>query len=120
MRRSRREQAVYLLSIVFAAAPFGFGLIRAASARDLRMLWMACAAFVGAALVRVVWKDRGRTSDDVVRPSAVTWSSRQRSPERRRMGSERRRLLAWPVAFVLGLCLATSHTLHLLSLPRRS
>ena len=119
MRRSPRETAIFALSLLFAAAPFGFGLIRAVSARDLRMLWMACAAFVGAALLRMVGKDRGRKSDDVVRPAAVTLvvTTALAGLTAYLLGATAAAGI-WPVALVLGLCLATSHALHLLSLPR--
>jgi hypothetical protein len=44
-----RAKWINLLSVLFAAAPFGAGLIRALQAvHDMRLLWMALASFVGA------------------------------------------------------------------------
>src|SRR5258706_16310609 len=61
MRRSPRQQITFILSIAFAAAPFGFALIRALSSRgDLRMLWMAIASGVGAVAATAIMKARGR------------------------------------------------------------
>jgi len=119
MRRSPREQAIFVLSLLFAAAPFGFGLIRAVSARDLRMLWMACAAFVGAAVVRMTGKGRGRESKMVLTMSAVTLfiAAALAGSTAYLLGATAAAGI-WPVAFVLAFCLAIGHALHSLSLPR--
>lgn len=46
-----------VLSFLFGAAPFFFGVIRyAQTGTDLRMLWMAAASAVGAIAVRAVAK----------------------------------------------------------------
>ena len=110
---------MFSLSILFASAPFGFGLIRAVSAHDPRMLWMAFAAFVGAALVRMVGKDRDPRSTRVVTPSALTLviATALAGSTAYLLGA-RAAPGIWLVAFVLALCLAASHALHLLSLPR--
>ena len=51
MRRSPREWLLYFLSILFAAIPFVFGLIRAVSTGyDVRYLWMALASMLGAVI----------------------------------------------------------------------
>jgi hypothetical protein len=42
MKRSAREQGIYMLAILFALAPFAFGMIRAfQTGNDFRLLWMA-------------------------------------------------------------------------------
>ena len=52
-----------LLSLLFAMAPFGFAMLRFVSTgSDLRMLWMACAAMVGAVVVVAIRKDRSPTT----------------------------------------------------------
>jgi hypothetical protein len=110
---------MFSLSILFAAAPFGFGLIRAVSAHDPRMLWMAFAAFVGAVLVRMAGKDRDRKSRRVVTPSGLTLviATALAGSTAYLLGATAAAGI-WPVAFVLGLCLATSHALYLRSLSR--
>ena len=49
------RRRIYLVAAVLCGiAPFGFGLLRAMSARgDVRMLWMAVAAALGAALAHM-------------------------------------------------------------------
>jgi len=47
-----------LLSLLFTAAPFAIALIRAGRSRDLRLLWMAIAAFAAAVVVVGVTKSR--------------------------------------------------------------
>jgi hypothetical protein len=56
-----------LLSLVFAMAPFGFAMLRFVSTgTDLRMLWMTCAAMVGAGIVIAVRKDRSTSTSIAV------------------------------------------------------
>lgn len=70
--RPPTSKTLYSLSILFIAAPFAFGLIRAVSARgDLRMLWMALAAVGGSTLVRVLGRAHSSTPDGV-RSIAIT------------------------------------------------
>ena len=74
MRRSPREQRMYVLSIAFAAAPFAFGLIRLVNTgSDLRMLWMALASCLGAFAVRSIGKARSRKPSAVLAWAAVTF-----------------------------------------------
>jgi hypothetical protein len=51
MQRSGRQQIIYVLAILFAAGPVVAGLIRAYSANDARLLWMALVAFVGVSII---------------------------------------------------------------------
>jgi hypothetical protein len=74
MTRSRRGRWARFLSIVFGAAPFVFGLIRAVSTGyDLRMLWMALASFLGALLVGVVGRSPTRGPNTLLALSALTF-----------------------------------------------
>lgn len=61
MHGSFRERLLRAGSIGFAAVPFAFALIRAfgTGGRDLRYLWVALAAFCGAAGVMVFVRPRG-------------------------------------------------------------
>jgi hypothetical protein len=55
MRRSPRDRRLQALSILFAAVPFAFALIRAArSGSDFRYLWVAIASLLGAMAVMAV------------------------------------------------------------------
>ncbi|MGQ0641586.1 MAG: hypothetical protein ACT4P6_12600 [Gemmatimonadaceae bacterium] len=55
MQRTSRQNVLYTISILLAAAPFAVAMFRALGAqRDLRFLWMAAAALLGAMLVRLV------------------------------------------------------------------
>jgi hypothetical protein len=119
MNRSPREKSFFLLSILFAAAPFGFGLIRAFSTGyDLRMLWMALASFLGAAIVMVFGKARSRKPKGVLAPSTVTFVIATLLA-----GSTALLLGAtapagvWGVAIVFGLFWAASSALDTLSRP---
>jgi hypothetical protein len=94
-----------LLSVLLAIAPFGAGLIRAMSARDFRLLWMACAAFVGAVLVRLIAKRRRRGPLGTLLVATVFAAATGYL-----LGATAAAGI-WPMAFVLGLCLAASHAL---------
>src|ERR1700674_5210431 len=72
MKRSPRERLTSLLSILFAATPFAFALLRAfRTGSDFRFLWMAFASFLGAAVVIAVGKSRNRKPKGVLAPSAL-------------------------------------------------
>ena len=61
MRPTSRDRRIYCVAIALAAAPFVFGLMRAFSSRhDLRMLWMAFAAFLGASAAMAIGKTHSR------------------------------------------------------------
>ena len=120
MRRSPREQRIYLFSIPFAIAPFAFALVYSfRSDFDLRYLWLAFASFLGAALTMVIGQARYRAPSIVIRLSVLAWA----------VGA----LLAisaasllwttvsptlWTVALLFGLSWAISHALDTLSRPR--
>lgn len=122
MKRSPREQIIYFLSILFAAGPFVAGLLRAISTgTDLRLLWMAFAAAVGATAVITVTKARGGQSKSVVTLSAAVLAAATLAA-----GLVGFLLGAtagpgvWMVAVVLGLFLAASSALYSHSRPARS
>ena len=72
--RSLRAQLAILVSIVFAAIPFAFGLIRAVQTRsDFRYLWMAIASSLAAVIVVAIGKARGRASGGILVLSAATF-----------------------------------------------
>jgi hypothetical protein len=55
-----RNRWIGAAALLFAAAPFGFGLIRAVSSgNDFRYLWVALTSFVGAAAVAVTIRRSG-------------------------------------------------------------
>ena len=55
MTRSPGQWLLDVISIIFAATPIGFALIRAiTTGHDWRYLWVALAALLGAAVVMVV------------------------------------------------------------------
>lgn len=61
MTWSPRERRIHALSILFAALPFGFALIRlGTTGYDARYLWGAFASLLGAMIVMVVGKAYSR------------------------------------------------------------
>ena len=120
MRLSLRERATYFLSILFAAAPFVAALIRAVSTRhDLRLLWMAIAASLGAALVMAFGKARQGTRALLLRRAAVSLviATLLAAATAYLLGATAAAGV-WPVAFVLGFCCTASYVLWGLARPR--
>jgi hypothetical protein len=119
MRRSPREKSLFLLSILFAAAPFAFGLLRALrTGSDIRMLWMALASFLGAAVVMVFVKARGERSKSVLALSAVVFviATLLAGLAALLLGATAPAGV-WGVAIVFGLFWAASYALDTLSRP---
>ena len=57
MRPSPQKPAIYVLSVLFAVAPFAFASIRLLETRsDLRLLWMAIASLLGTSAVLTIAK----------------------------------------------------------------
>ena len=120
MRRSPGQLIFLLLSILFAAVPFAFAIVRALQTRtDFRYVWMALASFLGAAAVMTIGKAWQRMPARVVALSVVALIAAA--------------LFAGTVAFVVGArsvlaisvvavgfggCHAASLGLHALSRPR--
>jgi hypothetical protein len=122
MKRSPREKLLYFLSILFAVAPFVAGLYRARSTgTDLRLLWMAFAAALGAAVVMAIIRARGAQSKSLLALSAAVLLVATVSA-----GLVGFLLGAtagpgvWMVAVVLGLFLAASCALYARARPARS
>lgn len=117
MSRSPREQRVYLLSIVFGAAPFVFGLVRfLQTGSDLRMLWMAVTSFAGASVIIAIARARGGTRSAILIFSvfslavATLFAGLTAIMLGARAGPG-----AWAVAFVFGLFWAARYALAALS-----
>jgi hypothetical protein len=118
----KRLPAIYLLSIVFAAAPLGFGVIRAIrSGDDLRYLWLAIAALLGAAVVMAVGKARSQELNIVLMLTVVAWvvSTLLAGLTVRLLGVTMTPV-GWVVACAFGGCCATSRALDALSRPQMS
>jgi hypothetical protein len=64
MKRSHQKRGFQSLSILLGAVPFAFALVRAVrTGWDLRYLWVALAALLGATMAMAIRKaDRTRTS----------------------------------------------------------
>ena len=74
MRRSRQERGFQALSILFGAAPFAFGLVRRVrTGYDLRYLWVAVAALIGATVGMAVGKAYRRQPSVTVALSAASF-----------------------------------------------
>ena len=72
MRRSPGQLIFLLLSILFAAIPFAFAIVRALqTGSDLRYVWVALASFVGAVAVMAIGRARQRTPAVVLALSVV-------------------------------------------------
>lgn len=120
MKRSPREQKIYLLSILFAAAPFAFALVRALqTGDDLRLLWMAFASYIGASVVMVIGKARSRKPNVALAFSAVVLliATLLAGATAFMLGATASPGI-WAVAFFFGICWAVSCALGILSRPR--
>ncbi|HEX5830898.1 MAG TPA: hypothetical protein VFY16_07965 [Gemmatimonadaceae bacterium] len=121
MRESSRRRTLTILSVVFAAAPFTFALIRAFSGRyDLRMLWMAMAALVGAFTVMTLDRARRRGSRGIVALStlALLAATLLAGVTAYQLGATAAAGIGL-VALVLGLCWGASFALNALARPQR-
>lgn len=120
MKRSPRERLIYFLSILFAATPFAFALLRAfRTGNDFRFLWMAFASFLGAAAVVAAGKSRSRKPKGVLALSTLTLiiATLVAGLAAFLLGA-RSFAGAGIVAFAFGLCWAASYALNALSRPR--
>lgn len=119
MKRSPRQQRLQLLAILLAIAPIAFSLIRAFRANhDLRMLWMACAALVGAAVVLAVGGASRRSTRDLLQLALVALLAAVLLAgfTAIRLGATAAAGI-WPVAFVLSVCWVASCVLAVLTRP---
>lgn len=120
MQRSPRQRALYLLALAFAAAPVAFALVRAfRTGSDLRMLWMAMAAFIGASAVMKVGKPRDRSSRGLLLlAGAAMLLGMLLAGGTALLAGARAAAGIWPVAFVLAFCWSASYAFDALSRPR--
>ena len=119
MQRSPREQVIHILSILFAIAPFAFGLIRVfQTGHDFRLLWMAFASFLGALMARIIAGTRSQQSNGVFVLSVLTFiiAAVLAGLTAYLLGATAPAGV-WGVAFVLGFCWAAYCALNTLSLP---
>jgi hypothetical protein len=109
---------IFFLSILFAAAPFVFGLVRRLeTGYDSRLLGMALASLVGASGIMVIGKGHGKRR--ILARSAATFVSAM-------LFTGMAGLLlgatsaagVWGIGFVFGACWAASYALNALSLPQ--
>jgi ascorbate-specific PTS system EIIC-type component UlaA len=105
----------YVLAILFAAAPFAFGMIRLVqTGHDFRLLWMAVASFLGALIVMVLRK--GQKPNSVFASSVITFViSALLAASTGFMLGATAGPGTWMVAVVLALCWAASYALYNLS-----
>jgi hypothetical protein len=111
-----RHRSFYFLAILFRVAPFAFGLLRATQASDYRMLWMALASLLGAALVGLMARRHGRDSKEILAIAAVVLavSTLLAGLTARLLGATAAAGI-WAVAIVFGLCWAISYWLSEIS-----
>jgi hypothetical protein len=115
-----KRSLTYLLSILFAAAPLAFGVIRAVrSGNDVRYLWLAIAALLGAAVVMAVGKARSQELNVVLMLTVVAWIvATLLAVLTVRLLGVTMAPIGWVVAFVFGGCCAISRALDAFSRPQ--
>ena len=120
MKRSPRERLIHFLSILFAATPFAFALLRAfRTGYDFRFLWMAFASLLGTAAAMSVGKSRSGKPKGVLALSALTLIiTTLFAGLAAFLVGARSFAGAGIVAFAFGLCWAASYALNALSRPR--
>jgi O-antigen/teichoic acid export membrane protein len=117
MTRSRREQLMFLFAILFAAAPFVAGSLRAFSTRsDFRMLWMALASLLGAIAVMAIGNARGRMRNSLPSLAVATFivATLVAGSVAYLLGAKAA-FGVWAVAVVLSFCCAASCVFYALS-----
>ena len=108
---------MFVLAIAFAAAPFGFGLLRFVTRADTTGVWMALASGVGALIVRAVAASRGiKGSTMAVLVSTLVVGTIFAGCTAVLIGATSGAGV-WMVAFVMGLCWMASFLFDALSRP---
>lgn len=106
---------MFVLAIAFAAAPFGFGMLRYVTRSDDTGLWMALASGAGAVIVRAVAASRGiRGSTLAVLVSVLGVATIFAGVAAFLIGMTSG-VGVWMVAFVMGLCWMASFLFDALS-----
>jgi hypothetical protein len=115
-----RKPGIFILSILFAAVPFAFALIRAfQTGTDFRYLWLAIAALISAALVMVIGKAREGRRNVVLALWAVAFcTSTLVTVLVGRLLEARSSAAIWVIAIAFGLFSATGQLLYTLSRSR--
>jgi len=118
VRRSPREWLLNTLSILFAAVPFAFGLIRAVSTGyDVRYLWMALAALLGAVIAVQTARNRKPTGVLALSALVLVIATLLAGIAAFILGAKSV-VAAGIVALAFGFCWAASSALYALSRPR--
>ena len=119
MKRSPREQLIFLAAILLTAAPFAFALIRAfQTGSDLRYLWVAIAAFIGTNVVIAAGKARSRTTSGVfILTTAATVLGTIVAGLSARFMTNTASAAAWMVALFFAFCFAAGSALFAFSRP---
>jgi CHASE2 domain-containing sensor protein len=118
MRRSPREWLLYFLSILFAAMPFAFGLIRAVSTGyDVRYLWLALESLLGAVIAVRTARNRKPTGIIALSALVLVIATVLAGLAAFLLGAKSV-AAAGIVAFAFGFCWAASYGFYALSRPR--
>jgi CHASE2 domain-containing sensor protein len=118
MRRSPRQWLLFSLSILFAAIPFAFGLIRAISTGyDVRYLWMALASLLGAVIAVRAARSRKPTGVLALSALVLVIATMLAGLAAFLLGAKSV-AAAGIVAFAFGFCWAASYAFYALSRPR--
>jgi len=118
MERSGRRFVVRVLAILLGAAPFAFALIRwFRTGDDLRYLWVAVAAMLGASILPLVATGRNRKSAVFVGGVVAVVVATICGGVTARLVSRSTAPVAWLVAFAFGVCASSSRAFALISQP---
>jgi hypothetical protein len=99
-----------ILAVLFALAPFGFGVIRAVTTgHDFRMLAMAVAAFAGVLIITLIGQSRAGVAAS---SGAVFFVATVIAACVADLMGATAAAGIWPVAIVFGLCYAASDILR--------
>ena len=109
-----------LFSILFGAVPFAFALVRAVrTGDDLRYLWVALAALLGATIAMAIGNARRTRSSVSLGLSAFVLATLSATMAALSLGTQFGPGL-WVVGSGFGGCLAASSVLHALAHPRNT
>jgi hypothetical protein len=120
MTRSPRQRRIHALSLLFAAVPFAFALIRLGqTGYDVRYLWVALASLLGATTVMVVGRahNRGLTMAVALAAGAFVTATLFAVLAAVLLGTTLGPGIL-VVASAFGFCFAVSSVLHVLARPQ--
>jgi hypothetical protein len=122
MNRSSRGKVFLAAALIVAAAPFGFGLLRAiTTGTDWRYVWAALAAFAGSGLGIGIGVARSRTQTVTVGMALLAliagmlWAVAEAKFLAHVHGAA-----PWIVSFAFSLCETAGAVLYFMSRPRTS